>query len=85
MSILKWRVTFCTAIQARTWPTALHIMRIVNMHKKREQVSGALAQLRNATISFVVFVRPSVHMEQLGSHWADCREILYLSIFRKHL
>ena len=25
----------------------------------------------------------SVHMEQLGSHWTDFHEILYLSIFRK--
>jgi len=28
-------------------------------------------------------VRPSVLMEQLGSHWADFREILYWKIFRK--
>jgi hypothetical protein len=28
-------------------------------------------------------VRPSVRMEQLGSHWTDFQEILYLSIFRK--
>ena len=28
-------------------------------------------------------VRPSVHMEQLGSHWAYFREILYLCILRK--
>ena len=26
---------------------------------------------------------PSVHMEQLGSHWTDFHEIWYLSIFRK--
>jgi hypothetical protein len=30
-----------------------------------------------------VTVRLSVRMEQLGSHWSDFREILYLSIFRK--
>ena len=28
-------------------------------------------------------VCPSVHMEQLGSHWTDFHEIWYLSIFRK--
>jgi hypothetical protein len=28
-------------------------------------------------------VRPSVRMEQLGSHWTDFRESLYLRIFRK--
>jgi hypothetical protein len=44
-----------------------------------------LAKLRKATISFVVSVRPSarpsVRMEQLGSHWTDFREIwqLYFS------
>jgi len=30
-----------------------------------------------------LFVRPSVRMEQLCSHWANCHEIWYLSIFRK--
>ena len=28
-------------------------------------------------------VRPSVRMEQLGSHWTDFHEILHLSTFRK--
>jgi len=28
-------------------------------------------------------VRPYVHVEQLGFHWTDFYEILYLSIFRK--
>jgi hypothetical protein len=28
-------------------------------------------------------VRPSICMEQLGSHWTDFHEIWYLSIFRK--
>jgi len=27
-------------------------------------------------------VRPALHVEQLGSHWADLREIWYLNIFR---
>jgi hypothetical protein len=42
-------------------------------------VLGAFAKLRKTTISFVMAVR----MEQLGSYWADFREIRYLSIFRK--
>jgi len=33
------------------------------------------------SISFVISVCPSVRMEQLGSHWTDCHEILYLFIF----
>jgi len=32
---------------------------------------GALAKLRRETISFVISVRPSVPMEQLGSHRMD--------------
>ena len=44
---------------------------------------GAFEKLREATINFVTSVRPSVHMEQLGSHWTDFHEILYPSIFRK--
>jgi hypothetical protein len=46
---------------------------------------GALAKLQKAAITFVVFfylpARPSV--KQLGSHWTDFHEILYLGIFRK--
>jgi len=39
--------------------------------------------MRQATISFVMFVRLSVRMEQFGSQWTDFHEILYLTIFRK--
>jgi hypothetical protein len=41
------------------------------------------AELRRANISFVMCVRPSVHMEQLDCHWTDIYVILYLSTFRK--
>jgi len=41
---------------------------------------GAFAKLRNATISFVMSVRLSVRMEQLGSHWTDFHEIWNLSV-----
>jgi len=34
-------------------------------------------------LPYVLYVRPSVRMEQLGSHWRDFYEILYLRIFRK--
>ena len=37
--------------------------------------SGAVAKLRKATVTFVMSVRPSVRMEQLGSHWTDFHEI----------
>jgi hypothetical protein len=38
---------------------------------------GALAKLphKKATVNFVMPVRLSVRMEQLGSHWTDFRQI----------
>jgi hypothetical protein len=36
---------------------------------------GSFTKLREATVSFVISVRPFVRMEQLGSHWRDFREI----------
>jgi hypothetical protein len=47
------------------------------------QFSDAFVKFRKATISFVMSVRPSVRMEQLGTHWVDFHDILYLSVFRK--
>jgi hypothetical protein len=44
---------------------------------------GAFAKLRKATVSFVMSVHPSVHMEQLGFHRTDFHEILYWRIFLK--
>jgi len=48
-----------------------------------EGILGAIANLRKATLSFVMPVSLSVRTEQLGCHWADFIKILYLSIFRK--
>jgi len=50
---------------------------------KADQFLGAFAKLRKATINFFMSVRLSVLMEQLGFHWTDFHEILYLRIFRK--
>ena len=44
----------------------------------------ALAKLRKATISFMS-VRPSVCMEQLGSHWTDFDKTWYLRLFWKYV
>jgi hypothetical protein len=41
----------------------------------------ALAQLRKATLSFVLSARLTVRMEQFGSHRTDFHEIWHLSIF----
>ena len=46
----------------------------------QEHQSSALLGIFHK-INFVMSVRPSVRMEQLGFHWADFREILYLSFF----
>jgi len=44
---------------------------------------GAFTKLRKATISFLMSLRPFVCMEQLGSHWKDFYEILYINTFLK--
>ena len=41
---------------------------------------GSSAKLRKVTITFVMFVSLSVRMEQLGSHWTNFYEILFVSI-----
>jgi hypothetical protein len=47
----------------------------------------AFAKLRKATISFIMTAclstRPSFRMKQLGAHWTDFHEFLYLNISRK--
>jgi hypothetical protein len=40
-----------------------------------ERFLGLFAELRIATLSFIMSVRLSVHMEQLGSHWTDFHKI----------
>jgi hypothetical protein len=40
-------------------------------------------RIAKAAISFVVSVRPSVCLKQLGSHWTDSHEIWYLGIVAK--
>ena len=53
----------------------------------RDVILGAFAKLRKATISFVMSVRlsirPSIRIEQLGSHWTEFHKIRYLRIIRK--
>jgi len=47
------------------------------------QFLGVFAKLLKATISFVLSIRLSVHVEQLGSMWMDFQEVWFLSIFLK--
>jgi len=50
---------------------------------------GVFDKLRKKTISYVMsvcsYVRPSVGMGQLGSHWKDFRGIEYMNTFRKYV
>jgi hypothetical protein len=46
---------------------------------------GAFAKFWKTTITFVMGVRSSVRMEQLGSDWKDFREIWYLSVILKYV
>ena len=48
-------------------------------HKGVRKFLGAFAELRKATVSFVV----SVRMEQLGSHWTDFLPNLIFAYFSK--
>ena len=53
-------------------------------HPYVEILLEALSQIceKRLTASSCLFVRLSVRMEQLSSHWTDFHEIWYLSIFR---
>jgi hypothetical protein len=44
-------------------------------------ILNSFAKLRKATVFFAVSFRPSVRMEQFGSHWTDFDKILYFSFF----
>jgi len=46
-------------------------------------ILGAVTKLRKATIGFVMSVRLSVRMEQLGSNWTDFHDTWYSSTFRQ--
>jgi hypothetical protein len=44
---------------------------------------GAFAESRKVPITFVMSVRPSVHMYRRGSHWTNFHETLYRESLRK--
>ena len=67
-------------------PWVLKELRRRRRRRRRVVVTYCFRRVRKmakATISFVMFVRLSVHMEQLVSHCTDFHIIWYLSIFRK--
>jgi hypothetical protein len=56
-----------------------------NFSCKHFHFQVCLQNCENRPLAVCVSVRPSVHMERLGSHWMDFREILCLCIFQKSL
>jgi len=55
------------------------------LHSWEAKCLGLFVKLWKVSIIFIIQVSvcPSVCMQQLGSHWMDFHEILYLSIFFK--
>jgi hypothetical protein len=49
--------------------------RLLGTLARTRTILGAFAKLRKATFSFVMSVRPSVRVEQLGSNWTDFNQI----------
>ena len=87
-------VTICTGRfniqQFHVQPTQLYLSFLCGSENKQplfpytaltDWFLGAFRKLRKLTVSFVMPVCPSVHMEQLSSHWTDFHGIWYLSNF----
>jgi hypothetical protein len=53
--------------------------------EQRYSFNNFYARLQNLEylLTFVMSLRPSVQVEQLGFHWTDFHEVWYLNIFRK--
>ena len=64
---------------------ANYLPRFLRPNHHSRCILGAFAKLPKSTISFVMSVRPSVHMEQLCSQWKNFHEIWYFKIFRKFI
>ena len=65
----------------RTW--LCQCLKFSMIESRFLQFLGMFAKLLKATISFVLSVHLSVHMQQLGSMWTDFHEVWFLSIFLK--
>jgi hypothetical protein len=65
-----------------TEPRKSKCRHLTSWRSKCYAMSG-FVNLRKASIGFVVSVRQYVRLEQLGSHWTDFHEILYMSILRQ--
>jgi hypothetical protein len=61
----------------------IHTKHINTLCGQNVGLVGPIAKWRKATVGFVMSVRPSVHTQQLRSHWTNFHDISYLRIFRK--
>jgi hypothetical protein len=52
-------------------------------YRSTEGRTSLFRRVRKIAKKWLFHVRPSVRMEQFGSHWTDFDEVLYLSSFRK--
>jgi hypothetical protein len=93
-SVIRSTSTGCLSRRLVKWPTqdtrgcltCWHWQEVVANFTISWSVLPYVRRVRKiakATISFVLSVRQSVRMEQLGSHWRYFREIWYLRIFGK--
>jgi hypothetical protein len=61
----------------------LHLVRLRQLHSRRFQLNFRRVLKIVICECWLRHVRPSLRAEELGSHWMDFHEILYLRIFRK--
>jgi len=77
---LGTRTISCTYRRQKSYSSVISISALIQLLLS---FLGTFANLRTATISFFMSVRPSVRMEQFGCHWTDFIAILYFSNLRK--
>jgi hypothetical protein len=71
--------------QTKVIYTKMHGQSTINIYLMlwKEEVLIPFAKFQKAIISFIMSICPSVRKEQLGSHWTDMHDILYLDAFQK--
>jgi len=67
----------------QTNPRAVWFRWLLVLVSRWPPLTGAVAKLRKATVSFVMSGCPCIRAKQLGSCRTDIHKTLYLSIFRK--
>jgi hypothetical protein len=73
MCIEKARI--CTLTIAPNLKNLPHLQVYIIKYLSDQKILGAFAKLRKANIDFVIPVRLSARMEQMGSHGKDFHEI----------